>query len=306
MIAFKPPEVSDRIWVDELFFAGNRRGCESSFTNTYCWQKAFCQSIARVDDYVVQHIEGPLGECYLFPVGRGELRPVIDALRADAQSRHQPFRLVCVQEEDIARLEALYPGEFVFSEDRHGFDYLYHIDKLADLKGKKLHGKRNHIHRFEENCPDWQIEPVTQGNLAECLAMDIEWYRLNRGFGDAWEEHSLGDEGYALRLAIRRFTELALEGVLLRVEGRVIAFTLGRRLNDDTFDVNFEKAYSDIQGAYPMINREFARWIRENHPEIVYLNREDDMGVEGLRKAKLSYYPDMMVKKYTAQLIAEQ
>ena len=99
---------------------------------------------------------------------------------------------------------------------------------------------------------------------------------------------------------MEHYAALGLEGGLLRAEGRVIAFTMGDKLCSDTYDVHFEKAYGEIQGAYAVINREFARWVRAHHPEIRYLNREDDMGVEGLRRAKESYYPDQMVEKYAA------
>ena len=103
--------------------------------------------------------------------------------------------------------------------------------------------------------------------------------------------------------ALRRTTPpLGLEGGLIRVYGEVVAFTIGDRLSADTYDVHFEKAYGELQGAYAMINREFARWVREHHPEVKYLNREDDMGVPGLRKAKESYYPDLLVEKHTAIL----
>ena len=99
---------------------------------------------------------------------------------------------------------------------------------------------------------------------------------------------------------MEHYHELGLEGGLIRVYGEVVAFTMGDMLCADTFDVHFEKAYGELQGAYAMINREFARQVRARHPEIKYLNREDDMGVEGLRKAKQSYYPDLMVEKHTA------
>jgi hypothetical protein len=302
MIDFKTPELSDRPWVDELFFAQNNRGCEYSFTNLFCWQNAYQQQVARINDYVVQRLSGPIGACYPFPVGRGDIQPVLEAIAQDAQDRGDDLKLICVTPEDMEILETLYPGKFTYTTDRFGFDYLYDINKLADLGGKKLHGKRNHIHRFEEAHPDWTAEEITPENLPECLAMDIEWYRKNRAQEDAETVDTLDADGVAVRLAIQHFEALALEGVLIRVDGQVIAFTMGRKQSEDTFDVNFEKAFGEIQGAYPIVNREFARWIRTKHPEIVYLNREDDMGIEGLRKAKESYYPDRMVEKHSAIL----
>ena len=108
------------------------------------------------------------------------------------------------------------------------------------------------------------------------------------------------EERLALELAFRNFDTLGLEGGLLRVNGEVVAFTIGEKQNADTYTVHFEKAFPEVQGAYPMINREFVRYITKLHPEMLYINREDDMGMENLRKAKRSYYPDLMVEKYMA------
>ena len=200
----------------------------------------------------------------------------------------------------MAELEEFFPGQFTFTADRDGYDYLYEIDRLADLGGKRLHAKRNHINRFMENNPSWTYEEITPESLGECLAMDKEWYRRSLSREGEAEERDLGDEGVALRQAMEHYQALGLEGGLIRVYGEVVAFTMGDLLNSDTYDVHFEKAYGELQGAYAMINREFARWVRGRHPNVRYLNREDDMGVEGLRKAKESYYPDQMVEKHTA------
>ena len=132
--------------------------------------------------------------------------------------------------------------------------------------------------------------------------MDKEWYRRSMVREGLAEERDLGDEGRALRLSMEHYHALGLEGGLIRVYGEVVAFTMGDLLSSDTYDVHFEKAYGELQGAYAMINREFARRVRQRHPQVRYLNREDDMGVEGLRKAKESYYPDLMVEKYSAAL----
>ena len=236
----------------------------------------------------------------MYPAGVGTVAPAVRLLEEEAARRGEPLRLVCLTPRQMAELEEFFPGEFAFTADGDGYDYLYQIGKLADLGGKKLHAKRNHINRFIENNPTWVYEEITPESLPECLEMDQEWYRSSLQREGAAEERDLGDEGVALRAAIEHYQALGLEGGLIRVEGRVVAFTMGDKLSSDTYDVHFEKAYSEIQGAYAMINREFSRWVRERHPGIQYLNREDDMGVEGLRKAKESYYPDLMVEKHTA------
>lgn len=186
----------------------------------------------------------------------------------------------------MAELEEFFPGQFTFTADRDGYDYLYEIDRLADLGGKRLHAKRNHINRFMENNPSWTYEEITPESLGECLAMDKEWYRRSLAREGEAEERDLGDEGVALRQAMEHYQALGLEGGLIRVYGEVVAFTMGDLLNSDTYDVHFEKAYGELQGAYAMINREFARWVRGRHPNVRYLNREDDMGVEGAAQGK--------------------
>ena len=300
MDIFKRPELSDRQWVNDLLSREGSRACEHNFASIYLWATAYPQKIARVGDRLLVEMLGGPGLSHLFPMGSGPLAPALDTAKADAADHGAPLTLICLTAEQKTQLEEEFHGRFTFQEDRDGFDYLYTVDKLADLAGKKLHAKRNHINRFVENNPTWTYEEITPATLPECLEMDKEWYRRSlQREGDA-EERDLGDEGIALRTAMEHYEELGLEGGLIRVYGEVVAFTIGDRLSADTYDVHFEKAYGELQGAYAMINREFARWVRARHPEVRYLNREDDMGVEGLRKAKQSYYPDLMVEKHTA------
>ena len=302
MIAFKTPAPADKAWVDGLLARGNYRGCDYNFTNLYVWKKTYGVEIAQWNGFLFTHLCGRMGCSYLYPAGVGDIAGAIRMLEADAAGRDQPLRLVCLTRGQMAELEEFFPGRFTYVADRDGYDYLYEIDRLADLGGKKLHAKRNHINRFMENNPTWVYEEITPDSLAECLEMDREWYRRSLQREGEAEERDLGDEGIALRTAMEDYQALGLEGGLIRVYGEVVAFTMGDKLSTDTYDVHFEKAYGELQGAYAMINREFARWVRQRHPEIKYLNREDDMGVEGLRKAKLSYYPDLLVEKYAATL----
>lgn len=303
MIDFQMPRPADKTWVDQRTAAGNYRGCEYSFTNLLAWGAAYDQRIADVEGFLVARVRNAGGDYgYLWPAGAGSVEKVLNLLMEDARERGEVFRLACITPEQAAELETLFPGGFHIGEDRDGFDYLYDVDKLADLGGRKLHSKRNHCARFQDNNPDWVYEDMTSGALAECLELAERWDEQSREREGIEEDNDLSNERKALDLCVKYFDALKLEGGLLRVEGRVVAFTMGDRLSPDTFDVHFEKAYGAIQGAYPMINREFCRRVRQRHPEVRWINREDDMGVEGLRKAKLSYYPDLMVEKHWAVL----
>ena len=300
MIDFKKPSLADKAWVKELLDLGNYRGCDYSFANMIIWWESYRPEIARLGNFLAIRVATDRGRGYLFPAGAGDLAAAVDALEADAAACGYPFQLVALTGRQMGELEACCPGQFSFDPQRASFDYLYDIDRLADLPGKKLHAKRNHINRFVEQNPSWEYRPLTAENLAECLEMDQEWYRRSQARLTDGKIYDLRSEDIALRTAVGNFEALELEGGLIRVYGEVVAFTIGSRLSSDTFDVHFEKAYGELQGAYAMINRELARQIRQAHPEIRYLNREDDMGLEGLRKAKESYYPDLMVEKYFA------
>ena len=303
MIAFRDPEIGDRQWVEERFRASGNQGCEYSFSTLFLWSGAYQQQVAPMDGFVLERLRGKLGAGYLFPAGSGPLEPVLSALEKDAAERGEPCRFFCVTPEQAERLEQLRPGQYAFQSDRDGWEYLYALDRLAGLGGKKLHGKRNHIRRFEESHPDWQVEQITMDNLAECAEMDLEWNRRYRSLDAAGEEAEARtrlDERHAMSRAFAHYEALGMDGLLLRTGGKVVAFTMGSPISADTFDVHFEKAYGEIQGAYPMINREFARWLQANRPGVRWLNREDDMGLEGLRKSKESYYPDRMVEKSAA------
>ncbi len=300
-IEFRHPTLEDKGWITELYHKTGCRGSECSFVNLYLWGRGYGQ-IAKVGDYLVQFIKYNETKYYAYPAGQGDLRYVIDALIADARAYGHPMRMLGVTCNRKEELEALYPGQFRFTENRASFDYLYDINRLADLGGKKLQSKRNHCNRFQQDHPDWSVEVVTAENLQRCRDMAEVWYEQYDG--ETSEEHDFRIEKIALGRAFDDYEALGMEGLMLLADGAVAAFTMGNRIQADTFDVNFEKAFAGINGAYPMINREFARYIREKHPDVVYLNREDDMGLPGLRKAKESYHPDILLCKATAELEA--
>lgn len=300
MFNFECPQFEDRQWVLPLLEAEGSLGCEYNFANIYLWSRAWPQKIARAENRLLVRIEGKLGLSYLYPAGSGPLAPAVDALARDAAAQGKPLLLVCVTGEQRAALEEACPGRFQFEEDRDGFDYIYDVNRLADLPGKKLHAKRNHIHRFDEQFPDWLLEDITPANVPECVELERQWAALRQE--EAGEDAgAISEETVAVIEALYHMDKLGLEGVLIRADGGPVAFSLGGFITPECFDVNFEKSFGDIQGAYPVINRELARLIRERHPQVKWFNREDDMGLDGLRRAKQSYYPDILLPKYTAR-----
>lgn len=298
MINYKNVELNDKKWMEPLLTAADFGGCHQNFTNIFVWSKAYNYRVAQVNDYLV--VKGKINNdlpYYFFPAGRGDLKPVIEAMIQDAEDCQHEFQLSGVSPENMEVLNTVFPEHFEYQEMRDGFDYVYLLDKLVTLAGRKLQAKRNHINRFKANNNNWSFEQISPENIAECWEMNRKWCKIN---GCKDDEH-LAAEYCAVSLCFDHFKELGLLGGLIRSEGSVIAYTMGEKLNSDTFVTHIEKAFGDIQGAYQMINREFAALIKDTYPQLIYVNREEDMGFEGLRKAKLSYHPDKMEEKYQAK-----
>ncbi len=275
------------------------KSCEYSFTNLCIWGR---QRATVLDGYLVFFSQFDRRAVYPFPAGTGEIRPILEAIIHDAQLRGIPCCITGLSRENMDTLEQYFPGKFRFQCDRESYDYVYAIDDLADLKGKKYQKKRNHINRFRTLFPNWRVEPISQSNLPAVQDMAAQWYALRQ---QADPTGSYGLEKIALERAFAQYEELKLDGLVLLDGDRVLAFSMASRLSENTMDVHFEKAREDADGAYAAINQAFAQHLREKYPEIKYLDREEDMGLEGLRKAKLSYYPDHLTEKCWARLWEE-
>ncbi|MDR2359427.1 MAG: phosphatidylglycerol lysyltransferase domain-containing protein [Prevotellaceae bacterium] len=295
MINFQAITFADREKTNEILKLSGFRAAEYSFANIFNWSKTFNSEITFFEDFLLCR-SGMEKKSYLYPAGAGNLKAAITAMMDDAVLLGQPFVLRAIQAEGKQLLEQLFPGRFHFTLLRNTFDYVYHSEDLINLSGKKYQPKRNLISRFNKNF-EWHYETITTGNLQECVQMNDEWCRMYA----CHENSSLQAETCAVRRALNYFSDEMLVGGLLRVGGKVIAYTVGEQINSDTFIVHIEKAFGEeFPGAYQLINREFAG---RHAARLTYINREDDTGDEGLRKAKLSYRPVFMIEKYSAELI---
>lgn len=292
MLELKPIELEDRKWIKPLLAASDFRGSVYSFGSNFIWGKQYQILVGRFEDRYIA-CAGKKEPSFLFPAGQSALKPAVEAILRYCKDAGIPFRMHGILEESRAELDAFFPDRFVFAQDRDNYDYIYTSERLASLAGKKLHAKRNYVNQFLLG--DWEFEEITPDNFAECLEMNAKWCQEN----GCSEDRNKQREVCAVQRSFDHFEELGFSGALLKLDGAVVAYTVGEPLNSDTFVVHFEKAFSEVRGAYPAINNLFVKNCLMGYR---YVNREEDMGIEGLRKAKLSYQPDILLTEYSAVL----
>lgn len=297
MITFKDVTLEDRELITRYTLDSPRRNCDLSFSNLCSWRFLYNTKFAVMDGFLLLKFWADGELVYMMPIGTGDLKKALEALMADARREGQPFCLLGICEGMCSELEAIMPGRFRFTADRDYADYLYLRSDLATLAGKKLQAKRNHVNKFRRTY-HYEYTSITPDRIAECLELEARWCRANH----CDQHEGTGNERRALVYALHHFEELGLTGGILHVDGRIAAFTFGMPINRDTFGIHVEKADTEIDGAYAMINYEFANHIPEQY---LYINREEDLGIEGLRRAKLSYQPAVILEKYMACLKEE-
>jgi hypothetical protein len=231
-------------------------------------------------------------------MGTDDKTRAIDEIITHSLAGEGPCIISGVSEKAKEYIEENYKGRFEFTTNEGSYDYVYDINDLADLKGRRYASKRNHLRHFFDTYKDARVLPITEELYPKIKELLDSWYSERADSID-----DFGMERLAIERALKSFKELSLEGIVLLADDRVLAVTVGSRMNGDTIDVHFEKAKLGVDGAYAAINREFASYIRQKYPEIKYLDREEDMGIPGLRRAKESYYPCRKIVKYKARLL---
>ncbi len=288
---FHSPTLSDRGWVEAAFLKGNTDCCEYCFGNIYMWSQIYNNKICNDNGNFIS-VDLTDEPVFCYPIGEGDKSATIEKLIEYSKGLGVTLEFFGVTDKDKEELENLFPNQFEIAEAREYFDYVYKTEDLANLVGRKYHSKKNHVSYFEKTF-DWKYEPITPQNIEQCLLLNEHWERLNR----EKNPEEISQEHLAIKIALDSFFDLGLEGGVLTIQNEIVAFTFGERLNDNTFCTHVEKAYGNVRGAYQMINRQLARQLLSRYE---FINREDDTGSEGLRRAKLSYNPHRLVTKYSA------
>ena len=297
MLSFNPITLEDKTKADFCLAKHNYRICEHCFADLFIWKDHYDTQICFADGYLFVKMatfpdKVPM---YLAPIGAGDLKAAMLRLEEDAQARGIPFAVCAIPEPMIAQIEAALPGRYTFTDVVDSADYIYSAEKMMTLSGKKLQSKRNFVNRFRKTYDGrWSYEALTDANRQEAYQFHLHWCET----GDNCPNGTMySGETCAVALALDNREALGMKGGILRLDGAVIGFTMGCPVSEDTYVIQLEKAEATVPGAYAMINQQYAQ---HNCAGYAYINREDDLGLEGLRKAKQSYQPVQMGKKFLA------
>lgn len=290
MLQFHPIQLEDKKWIDPLLAASDNMGGSYSFANNLAWQRLGNSEVCSWGGFYLNKQETAERISFLFPAGKGDLAAVLRTLMDYANLRGRPLILFGASAQAAAFVQQQFPGRFSVTADRDDFDYIYRLEDLRTLAGRKYHQKRNHLKKFQAY--PFTYAPLTEADYEDCIRLSAECYLQKNGIA----EYTGQVEQLAIHTFFMHFRALGLMGGTLRVDGKLVAFTVGERINSNTLCVHIEKGDIAYEGVYPAINYYFVNHVED--PAIAFVNREEDMGLPGLRKSKLSYHPVMLLEKY--------
>lgn len=294
MLKFSPISLSDKSWIEPYLVRLNCRVCDYSFTSLFLWKHLYQTECTQRDGFLLIRFVHVNSDKYVYlePIGEGDLSNILILLQKESQNTNQPLRLESMSSSFVEKIKELPIGETLFFfKNRDLANYLYEAKSLCTLPGKLLRAKRSHVQKFERLYPQYKSRPLTADDDSLALSLFDSWVTLKT---DCQE---LEIERQVIKTAFSDFEALHLAGLLLLVDEEPVAFTFGGSLCKDTFCIHVEKANLLYHGAYAMINKLMAQFLCEKY---TYINREEDMGIENLRKAKLSYYPIELLDRLQA------
>lgn len=290
MLEFRDIDISDKDKINAALKKSDFMGCEYSFANNMAWKRLSDSKITFFKDFYIScafTTEDGI-PVFAFPAGEGDYAELFGELRKYAESLGKPLRISGVTDSGLALLDELFHGQYEISPDRDGSDYIYNSKDLSEFKGKKYHAKRNHLAQFKKL--DYSFSLITEKDFDDCISFSTETYNSKT----SENLHSYIAEQYAINTYFTYYTELGLSGGIIKVDGKTAGVTIGEGINSNTFCVHIEKADTQYKGIYAGICSLFAEYASK---DFEFINREEDLGIEGLRKSKLSYHPAFILNK---------
>lgn len=294
MLELRHLKIEDKALVEGYIPPCCQQMCDFTFGNLFCWSMAEHTEIAEKNNFLFLRLTFNGVTSYAFPWGTGDVNSALEEIVSDARERNADLSFFCVAPEQLICLKQFFKDKLVVTQQRDYFDYVYLSEKLSLLSGRKLHSKKNHVNSFNRKYK-YTFDIITDDHIPLCREFTHQWFLSNES------TQRLEAERQVIDYAFNNYKALGLFGAVLKINGEVIAYCLGEPMCDgETFCTHFEKAHPKYQDAYAVVNKLFAEKLHESYK---YINREDDAGVDGLRKAKLSYQPELLVEKYYAKVI---
>lgn len=288
-------DISTKETIKSFFNAQRVEASDMLFGNLYIWHFSRTIRYAITHGCLVVLTKFP-NESYPFifyPLGSGDRKGAITAMQEYFLDNQMPFSLRSLESYQSAELENLFPNAFEITPNRDRFDYIYNVNELIALVGRTLHKKKNHLNRFFNLYPDFAYECVDSSNAMEVLEAYSAWFELGE------KTDGLKNEMLGIKATLQNFSALDMKGGIIRIDGKIAAFSLGEQINADSVVIHIEKGNTFYAGIYQAINQQF---LKNEWAHLRFVNREEDLGIEGLRKAKMSYKPARFVEKSTAIL----
>lgn len=292
---FKLIEVADRDLLHSFFQAYQPETSELTFTNIFIWREHYQIHWSIFKDWLIIACHSGGEKCFALPP-IGPL-PRMEVTRNILQwlKEERGIKDPSIERADSRLVNELAgSSEFIITPTREHFDYVYQTENLIKLSGNRYHAKKNHLNKFRKTYR-WSYEPMSAEKIKECMQVAELWCRARR----CHEDMDLTDEANAVREILENFSALKVQGGMILIEDKVRAFAIGEMLNQDTAVIHIEKADPEIPQLFVAINQQFCenQWSK-----VPWVNREQDLGDEGLRQAKMSYHPSRLIQKFRIKL----
>ncbi|UAG19639.1 DUF2156 domain-containing protein [Paraclostridium bifermentans] len=293
-MVFKDIEIDCKNILDKYFDLVDYEACEYCFTTLYMWKDLYNTKYYVEDDFAIVAGEYENKGFIILPLAKKEnMNKAFDFIIKNFERQNKQIHLKAINKEVVEYLQSVYGNRFEYIEERNNFDYIYDGESLRTLSGRKNQKKRNHLNSFVKEYGDRvEYKKLEEADFDECINLLKEWSI------DKEESIELDSEFKAIKRIFKNYEKLkdTLKISGIYIDSKLEAFSIGEMLNDNMAVIHVEKANADIRGLYPYINQQF---LLNEFSDVEFVNREEDLGIEGLRKAKLSYHPVKFAEKYT-------
>lgn len=291
---FKDIEIDCKNILDKYFDLVDYEACEYCFTTLYMWKDLYNTKYYVEEDFAIVAGEYENKGFIILPLAKKEnMNKAFDFIIKNFEKQHKQIHLKAINKEVVEYLQSVYGDRFEYIEERNNFDYIYDGESLRTLSGRKNQKKRNHLNSFVKEYGDRvEYKKLEEEDFDECINLLKEWSK------DKEESIELDSEFKAIKRIFKNYKKLkdTLKISGIYIDSKLEAFSIGEMLNDNMAVIHVEKANADIRGLYPYINQQF---LLNEFSDVEFVNREEDLGIEGLRKAKLSYHPVKFAEKYS-------